>query len=58
MQSPSEAQLLLHANVPHTYGEQGVVTGAGQEPVPLQLAPAVWVPELQPAARQIVVEPG
>jgi hypothetical protein len=44
----------LHAVAPHTYGEQVVVTGAGQEPAPSQLAAAVAVPDAQLAARHEV----
>jgi hypothetical protein len=46
-QSFELAQLVLHAIAPHTYGVHGVVTLAGQWPVPSQLAAAVCVPPAQ-----------
>jgi hypothetical protein len=57
-QSLSLEQPLLHALAPQVYGEHMVVVGAGQEPVPAQLAAAVATPEAQLAERQLVDEPG
>src|SRR5581483_6783531 len=51
MQSLSALQVALHAVAPQTYGEQVVVTAAGQLPVPVQFAAAVATPLVQLALR-------
>src|SRR6185369_17820133 len=55
MQSVSAAQVVLHAVVPQVKGAQLVVTGAGQTPLPLQLAEAVATPAVQLAVVQTLV---
>jgi hypothetical protein len=55
MQSVSTAQVVLHAVVPHTSGEQFVVTATGHAPAPLQFAAAVATPVAQLAARHDTV---
>ena len=57
-QSPSAAQLVLHAVAPHTYGVHWVVAAEGQVPVPLHEPDGVAVPAEQPAARHWVEVPG
>jgi hypothetical protein len=48
-------QVVLQAVAPHAYGLQELVTGAGQEPAPLQLALAVATPAEQLAPRHCAV---
>jgi hypothetical protein len=54
MQSVSTVHDVLHDVEPHVYGAHGVVTADGQFPAPSQFAPAVAVPPLQLAVRQLV----
>jgi hypothetical protein len=54
----SALQLVRQAFAPHTYGAQAVTVGAGQLPVPVQVAAAVWLPLPQEAVRQVVLAPG
>jgi hypothetical protein len=58
MQSPSREQVVLHAFVPQTKGEQVVVVCDGQVPLPLQEAALIWVPEAHDDMRQFVDAPG
>ena len=54
-QSPSWAQLVLHAVVPlQAYSPQEVVVASGQTPF-AQLAAFVWIPAAQLAARHWTV---
>jgi len=54
-QSDATVQVVLQAVGPHTYGSQFAVLGAGQAPLPLQVAAAVATPLVQLALRQEVV---
>jgi len=54
MQSASLAHVTRHALEPQTKGEHDVVTGAGQDPAPLQPAAATARPEVHDAERQLV----
>src|SRR5579862_2231453 len=54
MQSALVVHESLHAVAPQTYAPHDVLTGAGQEPAPLQLAAAVATPFVQLAARHEV----
>jgi hypothetical protein len=58
LQSASLEHAVLQAVAPQTYGAQAVVAGAGQDPVPAQLAAAVSVPPLHDAERHWVDAPG
>src|SRR5215831_12957529 len=54
MQSPSEAQTVLHADVPQRYGSHAATVGAAQLPTPSQNAALVPVPPVQEAVPHIV----
>jgi hypothetical protein len=54
MQSRSEAQTVLHAEAPHTYGSHAATVGAAQFPAPSQNAALVPVPAVQEAVPHIV----
>jgi hypothetical protein len=45
---------VLHEVAPHAYGEQGVVAPDVQDPEPLHVDTAVWLPFAQEAAPQLV----
>jgi hypothetical protein len=57
-QSPSVAQLVLHAVAPHRYGAQVVVETAGQPPAPSQFAARLATLFVQLGARHWVAAPG
>jgi hypothetical protein len=52
-QSVSSVHDVLHDVDAHTYGAHGLVEAAGQLPAPSQFAPAVAVPPVQLAVRQL-----
>jgi hypothetical protein len=54
MQSPSEAQAALHAEMSQTYGSHACTVGAAQLPAPSQNAALVAVPPAQEAVAQMV----
>jgi hypothetical protein len=58
VQSPSPAQLVVHAVAPHTYGLQLVVVALGQVPAPVQEAAATATPAVQLASLQGVAFEG
>jgi len=47
-------QVVRQADVPQTYGEQLVVAGVAQLPVPVQWETGVYVPPLQEVAPQLM----
>jgi len=56
-QSSAEAQDVLHAEVPHTYGLHGSVDAAWHVPVPLHILASVCVEPRHDSPTQVVVVP-
>src|SRR5215467_5613743 len=54
MQSRSEAQTVLHAEAPQTYGSHAATFGGAQFPAPSQKAALVPVPPVQEAVPHVV----
>ena len=57
VQSSAEAQDVLHAEVPHTYGLHASVVAAWQVPDPLQVLASVCVEPRHDSPTQVVVVP-
>ena len=57
VQSSAEAQVVLHAVVPHTYGLHASVVAAWQVPDPLQVLASVCVEPRHDSPTQVVVVP-